>query len=206
MRQAVSIIPAVLPMRTRVSARKSDSAACRGTRWNGASWPPRRRARYLPRALYSQATDRPSKLATNRGGPTVGGARGLAQSDPVPSGRVQGRDRNAGPFRTLAGRVAPADSGRRSRTGALREAGGAFWPRGASIPSDRPGPCKPFPRPGRCPATAARSSFPRGQAPRPWPTPLALQGGATDAKGISVCQSTRCSRKRNWPTRRRAMG
>ena len=140
MRQAVSIIPSVLPRRARVSARQSDPAACRGTRGNGASWPARRRARCLSRALYPHATDRPLKLSTNRGGSTVCGARGLAQPDPAPGGRVRERERNAGPFLPLAGRYPQAQRGRRSRTGALREAIGAFWPRGASIPSDRPAP------------------------------------------------------------------
>ncbi len=134
---------------------------------------------------------------------------------------------------------------------ALREAIGAFWPRGASIPRDGPVPTSlaralgdapqrrsktalgelrarsaqagtaPLarnpallrsepsapPGSGRVPrGVTARSLSTRGQASRLWQTPLALQGGATDAKGISVCQSTRCSRERNWPTRRRAMG
>lgn len=56
-------------------------------------------------------------------------------------------------------------------------------------------------------SVTARRLATRGPAPRPQPPKrLALQGEATDAKGISVCQSTRCLRERNWPTRRRAMG
>ena len=156
MRQAVSIIPSVLPRRARVSARQSDPSAGRGTRGNGASWPARRRARYLSRALCPHATDRPSKLSTNRGGSTVGGARGLAQPDPVPGGRVRERERNAGPFLPLAGRVAPADSGRRSRTGALREALGACCPPRRINPKRSTGPCKP-----RAPLAMSRNGGPR---------------------------------------------